>query len=221
MPGRDDLVANLALIRQRIELAGADPELIQVVAATKGRSPQECRWALAAGITALGENRVQEALAKMEQVSAPSWHLIGHLQRNKVGRAQGRFGLIQSIDSLELAQALACAGGGRVLIEVNIASEPAKTGVPPEAVPELAPRVAELLELEGLMTMAPQEGEPQPHFRRMRRLRDEVEQRLGRALPVLSMGMSQDYPAACREGSTMIRIGRGLFGPPGALAPGR
>lgn len=206
----DRIAGNLATIRSRIERAGGDPDGVQIVAATKTRSAEECRAAVAAGLTLLGENRVQEALAKMDEVPGAAWHLIGHLQTNKVRQA-GRFELIQSLDSIRLARALAARGGAAVLLEVNVAREAQKTGVGPDAAISTAAEVAELLDLRGFMGMAPLGGDARAAFAELRRLRDEAEQRLGRALPVLSMGMSEDLEDAVRAGTTMVRIGRALF----------
>jgi pyridoxal phosphate enzyme (YggS family) len=206
----DRVAANLAAIRARIERAGGDPDRTVIVAATKSRSVEECRAAVAAGLVVLGENRVQEALAKMDEVPGARWHLIGHLQTNKVRHA-GRFELIQSVDSLRLAEALAARGPAAVLMEVNVARELQKHGFEAEAAVSAATSVAGLLDLRGFMGMAPLAGDALAAFVELRTLRDEAEQRLGRALPVLSMGMSEDLEAAVQAGSTMLRIGRALF----------
>ncbi len=209
----DQVAANLAGVRARIERAGGDPDAISIVAVTKGQPVEACRAAVDAGLTVLGENRVQEALDKMDQVDGATWHLIGHLQTNKARHA-GRFALVQSLDSLRLAEALA-ARGARVaaLLEVNVSREPQKHGVAPEAAVATAEVVAGLVDLAGLMAMGPASGDPRPAFAQLRRLRDAAEQRLGRALPVLSMGMTDDLEPAVAEGTTMLRIGRALFGP--------
>jgi pyridoxal phosphate enzyme (YggS family) len=206
----DRVAANLAAIRARIERAGGDPDRTVIVAATKSRSVEECRAAVAAGLVVLGENRVQEALAKMDEVPGARWHLIGHLQTNKVRHA-GRFELIQSVDSLRLAEALAARGPAAILMEVNVARELQKHGFEAEAAVSAATSVAGLLDLRGFMGMAPLAGDALAAFVELRTLRDEAEQRLGRALPVLSMGMSEDLEAAVQAGSTMLRIGRALF----------
>jgi pyridoxal phosphate enzyme (YggS family) len=205
------VAANLAAVRARIERAGGDPDAIAIVAVSKGQPAEACRAAVEAGLTVLGENRVQEALEKMDQVAGASWHLIGHLQRNKVRHA-GRFALVQSLDSMELAEALARRGRSAALLEVNVSREGQKHGVPPEEALATAAAVAGLVELRGLMAMGPASGDPRPAFAELRRLRDEAEQRLGRALPILSMGMSGDLEAAVAEGTTMVRIGTALFG---------
>lgn len=214
---RERIAQNLAAVRARIEHAGGDPAGVVIVAVTKSHPVETCRAAVAAGLPVLGENRVQEALAKMDQVPGATWHLVGHLQTNKARHA-GRFALVHSLDSVRLAEAMAARGRTAVLLEVNVAREPQRHGVPPETAVETALRAAELVELRGLMAMGPAAGDPRPAFAELRRLRDEAEERLGRALPVLSMGMSDDLEAAVAEGSTMVRVGTALFG---ARPPGR
>ena len=204
---------NLRSVRDRIATAGRNPDEVTIVAVTKGFGPEDCREALAAGLTTLGENRVQEALAKMDAVEGAAWHLIGHLQSNKVRHAAGRFALIQSIDTVRLAEQVAHVKPGQhVLVEVNVAREPQKSGVLPEHALELIAGVASLLELKGLMGMGPSHGDPAPAFEELRRLRDGAQQAIGAPLPVLSMGMSGDFEAAVAAGSTMLRLGRALFG---------
>jgi len=205
---------NIASVRERIARAGGNPDEITIVAVTKGFGPEVCHSALDAGLKVLGENRVQEALAKMEKVKGAEWHLIGHLQTNKVRVASGRFALIQSVDSRRIADALARINvEQKVLVEINVAREKRKTGVDPAEANNLINEVAEMLDLQGLMAMGPAEGEPTPAFRELRTLRDQAQQRLGRALPILSMGMSGDFEAAVAAGSTMLRLGEALFGP--------
>ena len=205
---------NLTAVRDRIARAGRDPGEVTIVAVTKGYGPAVCQAALGAGLRVLGENRVQEAVGKMDQVKGAEWHLIGHLQTNKIRVAAGRFALIQSVDSRRLADALARINvEQKVLVEVNVAREPRKTGVDPAQAAELIGAVAEMLDLQGLMAMAPAKGDPAPAFVELRTLRDEAQQRLGKALPILSMGMSDDFEAAVAAGSTMVRLGRILFGP--------
>jgi pyridoxal phosphate enzyme (YggS family) len=208
----DEVAANLAAVRARIERAGGDPAAITIVAVTKGQPAEACRAAVAAGLTVLGENRVQEALDKMDHVPDATWHLIGHLQTNKARHAR-RFALVQSVDSVRLAEALAARGGVAALLEVNVSREARKSGVAPEDAVATGAAVAALVDLRGLMGMGPAAGDPRPAFAELRRLRDEAEQRLGRRLPVLSMGMSDDLEAAVAEGTTMVRIGRALLGP--------
>ena len=197
-----------------MERAGRDPDEITIVAVTKGFGADMCREALSAGLTVLGENRVQEALAKMAEVDGATWHLIGHLQSNKVKAAANRFALIQSLDSMHLAEALARHNSHQqVLVEVNVAREPQKSGVTPEHAVELVAGASGLLDVKGLMAMGPSRGDPIPAFEELRRIRDRAQERLGKALPILSMGMSGDYELAVRAGSTMLRLGTALFGP--------
>src|SRR6266550_4958046 len=148
------------------------------------------------------------------------WHLIGHLQTNKVKFIEDRFQMVQSLDSVGLAEALErrIRSPLDVLIEVNVAQEPQKTGISPAEMPDVAAAVnaSARLRLRGLMTVAPVVDDPQtirPVFRQLRALRDKTSQQLGVALPVLSMGMTDDYAIAVEEGATMLRLGRALFGP--------
>jgi pyridoxal phosphate enzyme (YggS family) len=205
---------NLAAVRELIARAGRNPDDVAIVAVTKGFDVSVCREALAAGLHMLGENRVQEALGKMDVLPDADWHLIGHLQTNKVRQAAGRFALIQSVDSTRLAEAIAKVAPSRqVLVEVNVSREPQKSGVDPDHALELITAVAGLLDLRGLMAMGPSHGDPTPAFVKLRELRDESEQRLAKPFPVLSMGMSGDFEAALAAGSTMLRLGEALLGP--------
>jgi hypothetical protein len=220
------LPERLAQIRAEIarrQAAGGWAHAVTIVAVTKGFGPDAVRAALAAGLPDVGENRVQEALDKMSQVpeAGVAWHLIGHLQRNKARLVPGRFTLVHSIDSLELAQELArrtAAVGARqpVLVQVNLAGEEQKSGCAPADASVLAHRVAALesLALDGLMTMAPLTDEVDTQrrtFRGLRQLRDALHEE-GLWLPTLSMGMSGDYATAVEEGATVIRLGTALFG---------
>ena len=208
------VLERLARVSARIAATGRNPDEVAIVAVTKGFGVEACREALAAGLHVLGENRVQEALPKMEAVPSAQWHLIGHLQTNKVKQAAGRFALIQTVDTVRLAEAIARHPPGQaVLVEVNIAREPQKSGVPPDQALELIKTVATLLDLQGLMGMGPSHGDPTPAFNELRRLHDQAEQRVGKGLPILSMGMSGDFEAALAAGSTMLRLGQALFGP--------
>lgn len=208
---RHQIDANLASVRRRVEEAGGNPDAVTIVGITKGQPADVCRAAVSLGLAVLGENRVQEALSKMDEVPGAVWHLVGHLQTNKVRHAH-RFALIQSLDSVRLATALARLGRAQVLLQVNVAREAQKHGVPPEEAVATAAQVAALVDLRGFMAMGPARGDPRPAFAELRRLRDEAEQRLGSALPILSMGMSEDLESAVAEGSTMLRVGRALFG---------
>jgi pyridoxal phosphate enzyme (YggS family) len=195
---------------------------VTVIAVTKTHPAAAVRAAVAAGIGDVGENRVQEALAKQEELRdvAVNWHLIGSLQRNKAKHAVGRFALIHSVDSPDLAGELdrRAAPDTRqpVLVQVNCSGEPQKGGVEPDALAGLLDRLTECtrLELRGLMTMAALTEDPAEQrraFRLLRELRDREERR-GRRLPELSMGMSSDYRVAVEEGATMVRLGTLLFG---------
>jgi len=210
----ETVAENLRKIRAGIERAGRDPDEITIVAVTKGFGAEVCRAALTAGLTNLGENRVQEALAKIAEVEGATWHLIGHLQTNKVKVAGNHFALIQTLDSMHLAEALARHDPNqKVLVEVNVAREAQKSGVAPENAVELVARASHLLDVKGLMAMGPSHGDPTSVFDELRQFRDQAQERLGKALPILSMGMSGDYELALRAGSTMLRLGTALFGP--------
>ena len=222
----DSLEANLHSVRQAIarsaERAGRDSGDVVLVAVTKTLPVERIREAIGLGLRELGENRVQEALPKIEEIGPADldWHLIGRLQTNKVKFIGGRFQMVQSIDSVGLAEALdhRLESPLDVLIEVNVAEEPQKTGALPGDLPAVAQAVngAQHLRLRGLMTVAPMvnDGEQvRPVFRQLRTLRDATSQQLGVPLPVLSMGMTDDYPIAIEEGATMLRLGRALFGP--------
>ena len=214
------VLERLARVSARIAATGRNPDEVAIVAVTKGFGVEVCREAMAAGLHVLGENRVQEALPKMDAVDGAQWHLIGHLQTNKVKLAAGRFALIQTVDSVRLAEAIARhAPGQAVLVEVNIAREAQKSGVAPDQALELIKTVSTLLDLQGLMGMGPSTGDPTPAFKALRLLHDEAEQRVGKGLPVLSMGMSGDFEAALAAGSTMLRLGQALFGPRASAIP--
>ena len=195
---------------------------VRIVAVTKTHGPEAVRAAVAAGLTDIGENRVQEALQKQELLAGLSvaWHLIGTLQRNKARQAAGRFALIHSVDRGDLSAELdrRAASGSRqaILVQVNCSDEPQKGGVEPRELPGLLEGLQPLehLEVRGLMTMSALTDdtvEQRRAFRRLRELRDTAEQSSFR-LPELSMGMSGDFPAAVEEGATMIRLGTVLFG---------
>jgi pyridoxal phosphate enzyme (YggS family) len=209
-----NVAERLVSVRERIARTGRDPETITIVAVTKGLAPEVCLEALAAGLTNLGENRVHEGVAKMDAVTAGTWHLIGHLQSNKVRLAASRFALIQSVDSVRLAEQIARVNPRQqVLVEINVSRESQKSGAPPDQAIDVVDGVARLLDLRGLMAMGPTEGDPAGAFKEAKHLQDEAEQRLGRSLPILSMGMSGDFEAALAAGSTMLRLGQVLFGP--------
>ncbi len=220
-----DIGENVARVRERIADAarrsGRRPEDVTLVAVTKTVAPDRIREAMEYGLRIFGENRVQEARAKIPLITGASWHLIGHLQRNKVKEALRLFDMIHSIDGLLLAEELSRrAEAGHpidVLIEVNVSREPQKHGVAPEETAALVGRVARLagLRLRGLMAMAPVVARPEdarPFFRALRELRDRVRDGVpDAALDDLSMGMTDDFEVAIEEGATMVRIGRALF----------
>jgi pyridoxal phosphate enzyme (YggS family) len=209
-----EIEQRLISVRERIARTGRNPDEIVIVAVTKGFGAETCRDAVEAGLRVLGENRVHEAKMKMDAVPDAEWHLIGHLQTNKVRQAAGRFALIHSVDSIRLAAELARLDPNQaVLLEVNVAREAQKHGLDPDKALDAVTAVSSLLQLRGLMAMGPSEGDPGPAFKELRQLRDEAEQRLGKRLPVLSMGMSGDFAAALEAGSTMLRLGQALFGP--------
>src|SRR5258708_2835175 len=222
--GFEALPERLAQVRAVLAQRAAHP--VTIVAVTKGFGTDAVRAALAAGIADIGENRVQEAVQKQEELGAGSremgirWHLIGHLQRNKAKVVPGRFELVHSVDSIELATELDARAQAplRVLLQVNVARESQKSGCTVEEAPSLARQVTALehLRLEGLMTMAPltdDEDAQRRTFRGLRVLRDRIKEEEGLWLPTLSMGMSGDYASAAQEGATVIRLGTVLFGP--------
>jgi pyridoxal phosphate enzyme (YggS family) len=219
------LPGSLARVRETVaahQAIGGWDHPVRIIAVTKTHGAESVRAAVAAGLEDVGENRVQEALAKQEALAdvPVAWHLIGTLQRNKARHAAGRFALIHSIDRADLATEVARrvppGQRQRVLVQVNCSAEPQKGGVEPDGLFALLDVVADLerVDVAGLMTMSAltdDASEQRRAFRRLRELRDAAERR-GRRLPELSMGMSGDYPVAVEEGATMIRLGTVLFG---------
>jgi len=187
------------------------------VAVTKGFATEVARTALDAGLTRLGENRVQEALPKIEALPGAEWHLVGRLQRNKVRKAVAAFALIHSVDSVELLRRLTDEALGiapRLLLQVNVTAEPTKAGFAPERLDEALPAIGD--RVVGLMTMARHDADAEEQrrtFAAMRDLRERLQDRAGIGLPELSMGMSGDAEAAVAEGATLVRIGTAIFGP--------
>src|SRR5512143_2979512 len=228
------IAENAARVRAQIAdataHAGRPAGAVTLIAVSKTFPAAAVAEAYEAGLRDFGENRVQEAVTKAGtlagQLPDARWHLIGHLQRNKVKDAVGCAAMIHSIDSLRLAEAVEarCAAAGRimpVLIEVNAGEEATKSGYRPDAGLDVLFREAEQmavlphLRIEGLMTVAPFGPDPEaarPVFARLRSLRDELSARIGRPLPHLSMGMSADFRAAIAEGATLVRIGTAIFG---------
>ena len=193
---------------------------IEILGATKDVPSELIYKAAKAGIKIFGENRVQEAQEKIPKVPLEvEWHMIGHLQRNKVKRALELFHIIESVDSLKLALEINKRAKNKVniLIEVNTSGEPQKYGVSPEGVTSLVEKVLELenLRLLGLMTLGPyppEEKKSRNAFKLLRELRYKMEDHFKIKLPVLSMGMTEDFEWAVMEGATIVRIGRGIFG---------
>jgi pyridoxal phosphate enzyme (YggS family) len=224
---------NIATLRDRIASAARRsarrPQGIALMAVSKTHPPQRIREAYASGVRLFGENRVQEFAEKaaaLADLAGAGWHMIGHLQTNKAGKAAELFNAVDSVDSVKLAEKLDAAARAlgkkmSVLVEVNVGGEAAKSGVAADSrqLEELllaAPRF-EALEFLGLMTVPPFTDNPEdarPHFLRLRELRDSI---AARNLPavrmdVLSMGMSHDFEVAIEEGSTCVRVGTAIFG---------
>jgi len=229
-----DIVDRLAGVRQRVAAAavgcGRDPQSITLIAVGKKFPAEIVRIAVEAGAVDLGENRVQEAVAKKPEVPGAKWHLIGPLQRNKARAALEVFDIVHTLDRPELADRLQFLLGERwpgrrldVLVEVNIGSEPQKAGALPGVAADLLRHAlgCDRLAVRGLMAIPPWEEDPEasrPHFRALRELRDELQRDVGVALPELSMGMSHDFEVAIAEGATMVRVGTAIFGPRGPKA---
>ena len=222
-----DLAENLEAIRQRMAAAcvraGREPGTVTLLAVTKGQPPEAVAEAAKLGLTLFGENKVQEAKAKIPLCPGRlRWQLIGHLQTNKCRDAVELFEMIQSVDSLHLAQEInqraeQAARTMPILLEVNAAGEASKFGYSPERLLSEFSQINALprLEIHGLMSVPPWTPDPEkvrPLFRQLRALKDQCEQLLGAPLPHLSMGMTGDFEAAIEEGATMVRIGTALFG---------
>ena len=227
MPNERPVVEILAEVQSKVEeacrRAGRNPAEVGILGVTKTHGPDVVREAWDAGLTKFGENKVQEAAAKIpECVPGAEWHLIGHLQKNKVRPALELFSTIHSVDSVELLQRIEriadeCGARPEVLLEVNVSGESSKSGVRPDAAPAVleAALSCRSLTLTGLMTMAPFAPDPElarPVFARLRELRDHWQESFGIGLPRLSMGMSHDYIQAVEEGATWLRLGTVLFG---------
>ena len=226
-----EIARNLQAVEERIERAaarsGRPPNAITLVAVSKTRSAEEIEAAIAAGVTHLGENRVQEAEAKRRFVqSAAAWHLVGRLQSNKAGRAVELFDVVQSVDSVRLAATLQrrALQSGRsldVLLQVNSSGAAGQGGITPEATLALAGQVAGMSRLRvlGLMTIAEftsDEARLRSCFARMRSLSEDLDKAAaieGVDTSVLSMGMSGDFEIAIEEGASMVRVGTAIFGP--------
>ena len=229
-----DIADRLTGVRLRVAAAavgcGRDPLSITLIAVGKKFPAEIVRMAVEAGAVDLGENRVQEAVAKRPDVPGATWHLIGPLQRNKARSALEVFDIVHTLDRPELADRLQLLLGERwpgrrldVLVEVNIGLEPQKAGALPGEAADLLRHAlgCDRLAVRGLMAIPPWEEDPEasrPHFRALRELRDELQRDVGVALPELSMGMSHDFEVAIAEGATMVRVGTAIFGPRGPKA---
>ncbi|MGB0343911.1 MAG: YggS family pyridoxal phosphate-dependent enzyme [Coraliomargarita sp.] len=227
MVTRDEFLHNLSVIRARIERAceasGRDAGTVELLPVTKNHPAEAVRLAAGAGLVGVGENRVQEALEKRAGFDGGRfWELIGHLQSNKVKDAVAVFDRIQSVDSMKLLRRIdrLCGEAGKklpVLLQCNTGEDPRKHGFRSADAAEALILAQELrnLRLDGLMTIAPLDEDAdsaRTAFRALRVLRDELQERHGCSLPVLSMGMTGDLEAAIAEGSTQIRIGTALYG---------
>lgn len=219
---------NLKFIRERIataaKRAGRDPSDINLLAVSKTFPASSILDAIECGHRAFGENKAQEAAGKIDELQGVDidWHFIGHLQKNKVKYIPGRYTLVHSVDSLELADKLhqeslrqGCVTN--ILIQVNVSGEASKTGVSPEGLRALLEKaqVYSGISIEGLMTMPPFDEDPEkarPWFRALCELQGEMNQVLGLNLRHLSMGMSHDFEVAVEEGATWVRVGTALFG---------
>ena len=221
------IAENLEFIRQRIAAAaernGRSAEEVKLVAVSKTYPPEVIRGAIEAGQQCFGENRVQDALPKIDALPPDlEWHLIGHLQTNKVRKVIGRFALFHGVDNTALALQMNRIAGeldvtASILLEVNISGEESKFGFTPASLPAALEELLPLphLRIEGLMTMAPFSENPEsarPVFEGLRKLRDALSTASGHPLRELSMGMSGDFEQGIAEGATIVRIGSAIFG---------
>jgi len=230
MNAGSSIAENLATVRENIERAahsaGRDPASVKLVAVSKTVPAESVLEVLEAGHGLFGENYVQEAREKIQTVGRDRtrWHFIGHLQRNKVKYVFDLFDMVETVDSLRLAQEIdrrAQRAGQRmdILIEVNISGEETKSGIDPAAIIDLVRGISRMegLRLKGLMTMPPflEPEQVRPYFTALRRLRDRLRDEAipGVELEELSMGMTSDYETAIEEGATIVRVGTGIFGP--------
>ena len=226
-----ELSVRLAAVRRRVDAAaidcGRDPAVISLISVGKTFPAAVVNEAVTAGATDLGENRVQEAVAKRPEVAKARWHLIGPLQRNKARAALEVFDFVHTVDRFEIADRLQYLLTEHwterildVLVEINVAEEPQKAGALPEDARELLEHAlgCDRLSVCGLMAIPPWAEDPEasrPWFRKLRELRDRLQYEVGHSLPELSMGMSHDFEIAIAEGATMVRVGTAIFGPRG------
>jgi len=211
-------------VRARVDAAcvraGRAPSEVTIVAVSKFHPVSSIREAAAAGATDFGENYAQELVAKRAEAGDVRWHYIGRLQRNKAKLVAGQVALVHAVDSVDLAVELGkrAASPQHVLLAINAAGEETKGGITAETALEVARGIASVanVELDGLMTMPPPVDDPEinrPYFVALRELRDRLAAALGRPLPILSMGMSDDFEVAIACGATHVRIGTAIFGP--------
>ena len=209
---------NIRRVQERIAgaalRAGRRPEEIMLVAVTKKKPASAVSETFAAGLTDVGENYVQEAAEKREQVPQGRWHLLGHLQSNKAKLAVSLFDLIESVDSIKLASALgrqAAETRQEILLQVHLGEEETKTGFAPATLLDAAAEIAAVsgVSVMGLMGIAPNNADPRPYFRQLKELFDRLPPE---SRQILSMGMSGDYEAAIEEGATSVRVGTAIFG---------
>ena len=220
---------NLEIVEKNIcsacERAKRDRSEVTLIAVSKTKPVSDVREAMACGITVFGENKVQEIKDKTEEIKEPlSWHMIGHLQVNKVKYLPGRVCMIHSVDNMKLAEEIEKQAAKHdlimdVLIEVNVAGEDTKFGISPKETPELVKQIADLkhIRIRGLMTIAPYTEDPESnrqYFRELRELKDRINDMgiSGVNMDSLSMGMTGDYQVAIEEGATFVRVGTGIFG---------
>lgn len=225
---------NIRKIKERISSVcskiNRNPQSITIVGVAKGRTVGQIREAITAGITDIGENRVQESFLKYKELTSDingplpiKWHLVGHLQTNKVKEAVKLFDLIHSVDTLRVAweidkQAALINKVQDILVQVNTSGEQSKFGLKPNETVEVIKEISQMknIKVKGLMTIAPWVDDPvklRPYFRTLRELRDKINQLsvINCPVPVLSMGMTDDFEVAIEEGATIVRLGRAIF----------
>ena len=232
LPSQATLAENIAQVQSNIvqaaERVGRRLDEVTLVAVSKTKPVELIKQAYHLGLRDFGENRVQDALPKIAEfrhaeLQPVTWHMIGHLQRNKVNKVVGSFDSVQSVDNLQLAQALNSHAAEleiriAVLLQVNVSGEESKEGMTPEETSALAQQITALphLDVQGLMTIAPQVQDPEevrPVFRALRELRDRLRNQVPQSTwHHLSMGMTDDYGIAIEEGATIVRVGRAIFG---------
>ena len=224
-----EIFENIAHVKARIRMAcersHRDPSEVTLIAVSKTKPVQDLECAIAAGMDCFGENKVQELTMKMDTLTQPlHWHMIGHLQKNKVKYIVGRAELIHSVDSVELAAKIQEEAQKRqttanILVEVNVSGEESKFGVSPYQLLDVIEKIAQMpnIRIQGLMTIAPFTEDPEqsrPFFKNLRNLAVDIKSKNidNVNMNVLSMGMTGDYEVAVEEGATMVRVGTGIFG---------